>query len=98
MPGCRRFAREASISLNVAQVREYLEKHYSLTSGRDTLKLAIKAITETVEAGSKSLELAVVEKDSGLRFFTDAEVDALIAEIDAEKAAADAARRPPAGS
>ncbi len=33
---------------------------------------------------------------AGLRFMPDAEVDALVAEIDAEKAAAEAARRGPA--
>ena len=50
------------------QVREYLEKHYAETSGKETLKLAIKALTETVEAGSKSVELAVMEPQKGLRF------------------------------
>ncbi len=50
------------------QVREYLEKHYKETSGKATIKLAIQAITETVEAGSKSIELAVVEPETGLRF------------------------------
>lgn len=33
---------------------------------------------------------------AGLRFMPDAEVDALVAEIEAEKAAAEAARRGPA--
>jgi hypothetical protein len=44
------------------QVREFLEKHYVETSGRDTVKLTVKALMETVEAGSKSLEVAVMEK------------------------------------
>ena len=39
------------------QIREFLEKHYAETSGRDTIKLAVKALMETVEAGSKSLEV-----------------------------------------
>lgn len=50
------------------QVREYLEKHFKETSGKDAIKLAIQAITETVEAGSKSIEMAVVEPETGLRF------------------------------
>jgi hypothetical protein len=40
-------------------VREFLEKHYVETSGRDTIKLAIRALMETVEAGSKSIEVSM---------------------------------------
>lgn len=47
------------------QVREYLEKNYTETSGSDTVKLALKALTETVEAGSKNIEVAVVSRDTG---------------------------------
>ena len=39
------------------QVREYLEKHYEEKSGMEAVKLAIKALTETVEAGSKNIEV-----------------------------------------
>ena len=46
-------------------MREYLEKNYSETSGSDTVKLALKALTETVEAGSKNIEVAVVSRDTG---------------------------------
>ena len=48
-----------------AQVREYLEKSYEETTGTDTVKLAVKALMEVVEAGSKNLEIAVMEKDTG---------------------------------
>lgn len=75
------------------QVREYLEKNYAATEGRGTMKLAIQALTETVEAGSKSIEIAVVERETGLRFLTDEEVDELVKDIADEKAAADAARK-----
>ena len=50
-----------------SQVREYLEKNYEETAGTDTTKLAIKALMEVVEAGSKNLEIAVMEKDTGVR-------------------------------
>jgi hypothetical protein len=50
-----------------AQVREYLEKHYEETSGDATAKLALKALTETVEASSKNIEVAVTTKDAGQR-------------------------------
>ena len=75
------------------QVREYLEKHYAETSGRETMKLAIKALSETVEASSKNVEIAVVDRASGLKFLSDAEVDSLVADIDSEKTASDAARK-----
>ena len=39
------------------QVREYLEKHYEEKSGMEAVKLAIRALTETVEAGSKNIEV-----------------------------------------
>ena len=57
--------REASLSSVVAQVREYLEKNFQETAGMDTVKLAVKALMEVVEAGSKNLEIAVMEKDTG---------------------------------
>jgi 20S proteasome subunit alpha 4 len=75
------------------QIREFLEKHYTETSGRDTIKLAIRALSETVEAGSKNIEIAVMERDTGLRLLGDEELDALVAEVEADKAAAEAAKR-----
>ena len=75
------------------QVREYLEKNYQEVSGKEAIKLSIKALTESVEAGSKSIELTVVEPGGKLRFLDDSEVDALVQEINDEKAAADASRR-----
>ena len=41
----------------ILQVREYLEKHYQELSGMEAVKMAIKALTETVEAGSKNIEV-----------------------------------------
>ncbi|CAD7697241.1 unnamed protein product [Ostreobium quekettii] len=83
----------SAIGRNSKTVREFLEKHYTETSGQDTVKLALKALLETVEPGSKTIELAVMEKDTGLRVLTDEQVDALVKEIEEEKAAAEAARR-----
>lgn len=82
-----------SIGKNAKTVQDYLEKHFVETSGRDTVKLALKALLETVEASSKTIELAVMEKDTGLRILTDEEVDQMVKEIEAEKAASEAARR-----
>ena len=48
---------------------------------------------ETVEAGSKNIEVAVMERATGLRILSDEEVDALVKEVADEKAAAEAAKR-----
>lgn len=48
-----------------AQVREYLEKNYAEKSGMETVALAVRALMEVVEAGSKNLEVAVMEKETG---------------------------------
>ena len=42
-----------------------MEKNYAETEGSDTVKLAVKSLMEVVEAGSKNLEIAVMEKDTG---------------------------------
>mmetsp|Transcript_25733 Transcript_25733/g.56061 ORF Transcript_25733/g.56061 Transcript_25733/m.56061 type:complete len:256 (+) Transcript_25733:208-975(+) len=87
-----------AIGRNSKTIREFLEKHYVETSGQDTVKLAIRALMETVEAGSKSIEVAVMEKDTGLRILSDEEVDAVVKVIEEEKAAQEAARRGQAGA
>lgn len=86
-----------AIGRNSKTIREYLEKHYAETSGRDTMKLAIRSLMETVEAGSKSIEVAVVERGTGLRILSDEEVDVLVKEVEEEKAAAEAAKRAAGG-
>lgn len=77
-----------AIGRNSKTVREFLEKQYKPTAGDETVKLALRALMETVEAGSKQIEIAVVTRDGGLTFMDDARVDALIAEVEEEKAAA----------
>lgn len=83
----------SAIGRNSKTVREFLEKHYTETSGQETVKLTLKALLETVEPGSKTIELAVMERETGLRVLSDEEVDQLVKEIEEEKAAAEAARR-----
>lgn len=82
-----------AIGRNSKTIREFLEKQYATTSGKETIKLAIRALMETVEASSKNIEIAVMEKDTGLRILSDEELDALVAEVEADKAAAEAAKR-----
>ncbi|CAM8985514.1 unnamed protein product [Rhodiola kirilowii] len=81
---------------NSNSIREFLEKNYKETSGQETVKLAIRALLEVVESGGKNIEVAVMSKEHGLRQMDEAEIDALVAEIEAEKAAAEAAKKGPA--
>lgn len=76
-----------AIGRNSKTVREFLEKNFAETSGRDTLKLAVRALTEVVEGSAANLELAIVEKGAAPRFLTDEEVEALVAEVEADKSA-----------
>ena len=78
------------------QVREYLEKNYSDLEGKEAVKLCVKALMELIEASGQTLELVVMEKD-GLKMKSAEEVDELVKEVEADTAAADAARRSQAG-
>ncbi|CAI9786402.1 unnamed protein product [Fraxinus pennsylvanica] len=80
---------------NSNSIREFLEKNYKETCGQETVKLAMRALLEVVESGGKNLEVAVMTKDHGLRQLEEAEIDAIVAEIEAEKAAAEAAKKAP---
>ncbi|KAK4405345.1 Proteasome subunit alpha type-7 [Sesamum angolense] len=78
---------------NSNSIREFLEKNYKETSGQETVKLAIRALLEVVESGGKNIEVAVMTKEHGLRQLEEAEIDAIVADIEAEKAAAEAAKK-----
>ena len=81
----------SAIGRNSKTVREYLEKNYAETSGRDTIKLAVKALTEVVEGTSSNIELAVIEAGGGgPRFLSDEEVADILKEVEEEKEAAPA--------
>lgn len=49
------------------QVREYLEKNWKETSGKETVALTVRALMEVVEAGSKNLDIALMEQGTGAR-------------------------------
>ncbi|EXC35336.1 Proteasome subunit alpha type-7 [Morus notabilis] len=70
---------------NSNSIREFLEKNYKESSGQETV----------VESGGKNIEVAVMTREQGLRQLEEAEIDAIVAEIEAEKAAAEAAKKAP---
>ncbi|RWW30618.1 hypothetical protein GW17_00004796 [Ensete ventricosum] len=73
---------------NSNSMREFLEKNYKETTGQETVKLAIRTLLENIE-------IAVLSKEHGLRQLDEAEIDAIVAEIEAEKAAAEASKKAP---
>ena len=85
----------SAIGRNSKTVREFLEKHYTeelLDNKDETIKLAVKALLEvaTVDESGKNVEVAVFERGQELRMLTDEELDAIVAQIEAEKAAEEA--------
>jgi len=71
---------------NSKTVREFLEKHFEESMDENaTVKLAVKALLEVVESGSKNVEVAVVKYKSDLTFLSDTDVDAYVQEIEKEK-------------
>jgi len=77
-----------AIGRGAKSVREFLEKHYTAdiaASNHETKKLALKALLEVVQSGSKNMEVAVMEKGEPLRILDTTELDQLIQEIETEK-------------
>ncbi|KAJ3415965.1 Proteasome subunit alpha type-4 [Chytridiales sp. JEL 0842] len=80
-------------------VREFLEKNYKDNmSDDDTIKLAVKSLLEIVQTGAKNIEIAVMGPDCKLRVLEAADVEAVVAKIEAENAAEAAAKAGPSSS
>jgi len=68
-------------------VREYMEKHYNMERDMtqpECVKLAVQALLEVVESGSKNIEVAIMTQ-GGLIILGQPELDALVKEITEEK-------------
>jgi len=69
-------------------VQEYLEKNYSdeeVESDDNTIKLALKALLEVVQTGSKNVELAVMKRGEAMRLLTNEEIEEYVKQIEKEK-------------
>lgn len=78
--------RANAIGQNSKNLRRYLEENYTedtVLNEKETIKLAIKALLEYVEA-TKNMEISVVRKD-GVSFLTEDEVQVYIDQIEQEK-------------
>lgn len=83
-----------AIGRNQKTVKEYLEKNYSDQTAQDGVKLACRALLEVVEAGSKNIEVAVLRRGKELEMLGDDEVDTIVKALEAEKVAAEKAKKP----
>lgn len=69
-------------------VQEYLEKNFSdseIESDDYVIKLALKALLEVVQTGSKNVEMAVMRKGEGMRLLETEEVEEYVKQIEKEK-------------
>jgi len=69
-------------------VQEYLEKNYAddqIESDEYTIKLALKALLEVVQTGSKNIEMAVMKKGEPMRLLETNEIEEYVKEIEKEK-------------
>lgn len=59
-----------AIGRSAKTVREFLKKHYSeevANSEKETVKLALKALLEVVQSGSKNMEIAIMKNQQPLQ-------------------------------
>lgn len=71
-------------------VREYLEKNYSeegVASSDGCVRLAVSALLEVVQSGAKNIEIAVMERGGPMRLLDNDAIEAVVAQIEADKAA-----------
>ncbi|KAJ8556926.1 hypothetical protein ON010_g9042 [Phytophthora cinnamomi] len=74
---------------NSTNIREFLEKNYVEDATEDeAVGLAIKALLEVVESGSKNIEIVVVRTGGKVSPLADDKVNELCDQIEAEKEAA----------
>lgn len=67
-------------------VREFLEKHYDeVTDDKSAIKLAVRALLEVVESGSRNIEVVEMKFKEGMRLLEEDEVNALVDQIEKEK-------------
>lgn len=74
-----------AIGRNSKTVLEFLEKHYTDESNEESIKLAVKALLEVVESGSKNIEVAVLTRGN-VEFLDDEQIEKYVQMVEDEKA------------
>jgi len=80
--------RANAIGRSSKTVQEFLEKNYSddlIESDDETIKLALKALLEVVQSGSKNVEMAIMKRGEAMRLLENEEIDKYVSEIEKEK-------------
>lgn len=76
-------------------VRELLEKSYEEDMDQEqTVKLAIKSLLEVVQTGAKNIEIAIMTPSKEVEFLDPELLATYVTEIEAEKAAEEAKKKP----
>ncbi|EFX79203.1 proteasome subunit alpha type-7-like [Daphnia pulex] len=73
---------------NAKTVREFLEKNYNVEEMEDeekVIKLAIRALLEVVQSGSKNLELAIMRRGQPMKMLEVDEIEKHVAAVEKEK-------------
>lgn len=69
-------------------MREFLEKNYNAEDMEDeekVIKLAIRALLEVVQSGSKNLELAIMRRGQRMKMLEVDEIEKHVAAVEKEK-------------
>jgi len=77
-----------AIGRSAKTVREFLEKHYSdeiAASEEESIKLALKALMEVIQSGSKNMEIAIMRRNEPLKMLEPEEIDKYIQAVEKEK-------------
>lgn len=84
---------------------EFLEKNYpkegenyKAPEKMEAIKIAVRALSEVVESGSKSIDIAMIEKGKPLTMLEDTVLDEICAEIEREKEEAKEKEKPSSSS
>ena len=78
-------------------MREFLEKNWAANLAEaDTVRMAVKALMEVVDSGSKNIEIAIMRRGKPVDMMTEEALQAIITDIEreqeeAKKAAQDSA-------
>jgi 20S proteasome subunit alpha 4 len=71
---------------NEKAVREFLEKNWAPDQSEDeSVRLAIKALMEVVDSGSKNIEVAIMRKGDPVHMMSEESLAAVIADIESEQ-------------
>jgi len=90
-----------AIGRSAKTVREFLEKHYEADAVADeqgAVKLALKALVEVVQSGSKNMEVAVMRRGERLTMLEPDAIEIYITQIDKEKEEEAEKKKKPASS